>query len=246
MRHALVPHANGLARLRALGNVERGIAEDRWHGYCRAQRRLRNVDVLCVQDVVTLAPEKLVGPDANYYVQVSRSAAVASRFAFAPEPHLRAVLDARGNRHFDLSISAFGPAAPARLAGPADYASFTTAYGAGDDLNELAEHALVCAAHLSAAPAIGAGGRGAAGLASAALAGGADLGPLKLYVLFGAEYGILEVDSHGVTYVGATPRAILPAACARPAEAAEERVKYVAEAAEVFVALEPSSGAVSR
>ena len=76
-----------------------------------------------------------------------------------------------------------------------DDAPFAAAAVAHGDVDELAEDALLRAAHLAAAVALRAALGLGAGLGAQAVADGAELGGLDLDLLLGAEDGLLEGDA---------------------------------------------------
>ena len=238
VRYTLAAHDEHLAGLRAGGNAEVVVrAVDRRDGDLVAERDLREVDLELEQQRVVVALEEVVLADADLQVEVAARAALGADLALAGEAHLRSVVDAGGDVHGQLALALLAARAAAVLAGVGDDTALAAAAIAGGHVDELAEDALLGAAHLAGAVALGAALGLRAGLGAQSIADGADLGGLDLDLLVRAEDRFLEADRDAAADVGAA-RGAAVAARLRPAE---ERIEDVAEAAE---ALEPAREAL--
>src|SRR5579859_5801742 len=236
MRHASVLQLEDAARLRAGGNPQWRRTVDCGNRQLVAQRRLGDVDRQVEDDIVLVALEDLVRLHLHQHVEIAGRAALRARLTLAGETQLLAVVHARGHAHLQLARLALAARAAALLAGVGDHAPLAVAAVAGGDVDELAEDALLHAAHLAAAVAAGAAFGLAARFGADAAAEGALLGAADLDLLLRAEDRLFEGQGQVVAQVGAALRAAPLAG-----GAAEEGVEDVAEAAEIAEALEAAA-----
>jgi hypothetical protein len=183
--------------------------------------------------VVAVALEQVVAPDADLDEQVARRAAVAARLAVAGRADAHAVVDA--GRYLDLQRLLLLDLALAAATGA----------GFGDDLAAAVAvragllHAEEALAHLHRAAAVaGAAGLGAgAGLGAAAVAGVTFLPARDADLAVLAVGGFLERDLHRVREVGAAvdlASAARATAAATAEDVAEDVAKGLREAAEAL------------
>src|SRR5581483_4027382 len=203
------------------------------------ERRLRHVQVEVEEDVVLVAPEQLVRLHVDRQVEVAARPALRPDLAFARQPDLRTMVDARRHLHRQraLALLAAGAAAvAARRVYDAPLAPAPVTHG---HVHELPEDALLRAADLAAAVALRAAFRLRPGLGPQPVADGAQLRGRHVELLLRAEDRLLERQRDGAPDVG-PPHGPALRARSRPSE---EGVEDVAEPAEAE-ALEPAGEGV--
>ena len=219
---ALAAQAEGLAALRAFGQVDGGLALQGGHVDLAAEGGGGHAHRHLAVQVVALAFEDVVLAQPDLDVEVAGRAAILARFAVAAGADALAVVDARGDLDFqrllllDLALAAAGGA------------------GLGNDLAGAVAvragllHAEETLAHLHHALAVA----GAAGLDAGARLGASALAGLAVVPAGDADLRFLaggrffQRDFHGVGQVRAAVH--LPAATAA-AGAAEDVAEDVAE-----------------
>src|SRR5574343_1134040 len=223
---ALAAQAEGLAVLRALWQVDLGLAAERRDLDGAAQRRGRHAHGHGAVQVVAVALEDVVLLDADLDVEVARRAAVHAGLAIARRADAHALVDA--GRDLDLQrllLLDLSLAVAAGAGGGNDLAAAVAVRAGLLDAEEALAHvhragALAGAAGLGRRAGLGAGA--AAGLA-AVPARDADLAVLAVRSLF-------ERDLHRVGQVGPAVDLLATAgAAAGTALAAEDVAEYVPE-----------------
>src|SRR5581483_3668031 len=138
-RHALAAEDADLAGLRPGLERELDLALQRRHRHRRAERGLRDRQVDGRKEIVALAREPWVGPDAHEHVQVAGTAAQSPGVTLAAEPDPLAVVDARRDLNRELPLLQHPAGAVAGRARMLDDAADTCAARAGLRPDELAE-----------------------------------------------------------------------------------------------------------
>src|ERR1700756_1183313 len=115
-RNPLVPHAELLPALRALGNLQLRVSFESRNHDLRAQRCLRKRNRNLAAQVVPLAFEELVRFHSQHDVQIARRAAGASRVTLALVANPRSIFHARRNAYLDRVLALHASIAAACLA----------------------------------------------------------------------------------------------------------------------------------
>ena len=172
-------HAH-LAGLRARLELELDRAVERLDRDGRAERRLHDREVDLREDVVALAHEALVGPDAHRDVDVARAAAERAGVALAGEADALAVVDAGRDSTSSVRSSSVRPAPSHVSHGCSILRPVPLALGARRRADELAEDAARDLLQPAGAAAALAGRDVRAGLHAVAVARGAGDRDLEL------------------------------------------------------------------
>src|SRR4051794_14073730 len=120
--------------------------------------------------------------DGDHDVEIAGRPTALTGLAFAADANLGALIDASGNAHLEAAGAAYLPATAALMAGSRDDFAATLTFGAGGDVNHLAEEGMADIADFARAAAGIAAGRGCAGLGAGAIADRADFGTVVLDV----------------------------------------------------------------
>ncbi len=187
---AFAAQAEGLAGLRAFGEVDFRLAAQRGHIDAAAQSRLRHAHRNVTVQVVAIALEHRVLLDVDFHIQVSGRPAVDAGFAVARGADAHARVDARGNLHFQGLLLLDAATAMTGRAGLGNELARAVA-GRTGLLHGERSHAL---RHLTAAMAGRAGDGLGAGLGAAAVASAAFFPAGDAQAFVHAVCGIFEAD----------------------------------------------------
>jgi hypothetical protein len=228
---ALAAQAKLLAGLRAVGNVDGGLAVERRHLDLAAQRGGGKADRHHAVQIVAVALEDVVLFQTNLDEQIARRPAVGARLAVAGRPDAHAVVNAGGNLHFQRFLVLDLALTVAHTARVLDELAGAAAMRAG------LLHAEKALAHLhhTLAVAGAAGGGAGAGLGARAVAGVAlvPAGDADLRVL--SRGGFFQRDFHRVAQVGAAVHLLTAAPATLLAEdVAKDVAKRLGKTAKAF------------
>ena len=173
--------------LRPARNSHRVRFFKRWNLRFVAKRRLREVHLKVVDQVVSVTLEVLVGLHVHLEVEVAAWPAAFADFAFSGESHLRPIVDATGYLHLEFASLGLVAATTASLARFGDDSAFSLTSITHRDVDELAEHTLLDAAQFAGTLAVGASLRFAAGLGAPSLTVRAQLEPINVDRFVGTE-----------------------------------------------------------